>query len=195
MTAADYGLSSKPEDSRPGVQERPGNLSRTVELSVRTDSPVLSDRYNQDPDAGRILLWKDTQDGKQIFLGAGRIISHTENREFRSLVDDLSELPLVRKLMGDVVCTSAVTGAGLDELRQRVMCRFEDRQGEFLVHTGAGDGRLIAFLHENARVLDQTYVDANVEMRVRMDPALAGVIRNMGGRVEEVAAAPASDAQ
>ena len=111
------------------------------------------------------------------------------------LVDDLSELPLVRKLMGDVVCTSAVTGAGLDELRQRVMCRFEDRQGEFLVHTGAGDGRLIAFLHENARVLDQTYVDANVEMRVRMDPALAGVIRNMGGRVEEVAAAPASDAQ
>ena len=75
------------------------------------------------------------------------------------LVDDLSELPLVRKLMGDVVCTSAVTGAGLDELRQRVLCIFQERQAEFVVHAGAGDGRLIAFLHENTRVLEQTYKD------------------------------------
>ena len=107
------------------------------------------------------------------------------------LVDDLSELPLVRKLMGDVVCTSAVTGAGLDELQQRVLCIFQDKQGEFSVQAGAGDGRLIAFLHENTRVLEQTYGDTNVQMRVRMDPALAGVIRNMGGRVEPAPAASA----
>ena len=59
------------------------------------------------------------------------------------------------------------------------------------LRAGAGDGRLIAFLHENTRVLEQTYGDTNVQMRVRMDPALAGVIRNMGGRVEPAPAASA----
>jgi GTP-binding protein HflX len=110
------------------------------------------------------------------------------------LVDDLSELPLVRKLMGDVVCTSAVTGAGLDELQQRVICRFQEGQGEFSIHAGPGDGRLIAFLLKNTHVLEQTYGDTAVEMRVRMDPALAGVIRNMGGRVDGAPSAPEAPA-
>jgi GTP-binding protein HflX len=104
------------------------------------------------------------------------------------LVDDLSDLPLLRKLVGDVVCTSAVTGAGLDELRQRVICRLKSEEAEFRVQAAAGDGRLIAFVHQKAHVLDEVYADATVEMRVRMAPALAGVIRSMGGRVEEEAA-------
>jgi GTP-binding protein HflX len=106
------------------------------------------------------------------------------------LLDDLSELPLLRKLVGDVVCTSAVTGAGLEELRQRVICRFQAGEGEFRVLAAAGDGRLIAFLHENARVLEQAYGDATVELHVRMAPSLAGVVRSMGGRVEEEPVGP-----
>ena len=101
------------------------------------------------------------------------------------LVDDFSELPLLRKLVGDVVCTSAATGAGLDELRLRVLHRFQAEESEFRVLAGAGDGRLIAFLHEKAHVLEQQYGDATVELHVRMAPALAGVIRSMGGSVEE----------
>ena len=56
------------------------------------------------------------------------------------LVDDLSDLPLLRKLVGDVVCTSAVTGAGLDELRQRVACRLSAAEAR-VPRAGRGWGR------------------------------------------------------
>ncbi len=106
------------------------------------------------------------------------------------LVDDLSELPLLRKLVGDVVCTSAATGAGLEELSRRVACRLQAAESEFRVLAGAGDGRLIALLHEKAHVLEQEYGDATVEMHVRMAPALAGVLRSMGAQVEEAPVEP-----
>ncbi len=104
------------------------------------------------------------------------------------LLDDLSEVPLLRGLVGDVVCTSVETGRGVDELTRFVQQRFNADCSELRVSTGAGNGRLIAFLHENAQVLQQSVDDTTMQLRVRVAPAMVGVIRHMGGRVEALPA-------
>jgi len=106
------------------------------------------------------------------------------------LLEDPSELLMLRRLVGDFVCTSAVTGEGLEELQQRVARELQARHAEFRVLARAGDGRLIAFVHQNAHVLDQICDDATMALHVRMEPSLAGVIRSMGARVEEAHANP-----
>jgi GTP-binding protein HflX len=106
------------------------------------------------------------------------------------LVDDLSELPLVRQLVGDVICTSATTGEGLDEVEKRVMEILNRRMDEFCVVTGVENGRLVAFLHENGQVLDRACHDATMELRVRMEPKYAGMARSMGADVEAVPETP-----
>ncbi len=102
-------------------------------------------------------------------------------------VDDLSELPLLRKLVGETVCTSAVTGEGLDEVRRRVMDVLDHGKVELRVRVDAGNGRLISYLYEHGIVMDRSVTDATLRFRVKMDPQQSGIVRSMGGDVEAVA--------
>lgn len=104
------------------------------------------------------------------------------------LVQDESDLPLLRKLLGDVICTSAATGRGLEELRRRIAELLDTPDGgqtEVCVRTGVGNGRLVAFLHDNGQVLDQRCDGESFELTVRINPDYVGVIRHMGGQVVE----------
>ncbi len=104
------------------------------------------------------------------------------------LVEDESEVPLLRKLVGDVVCTSAVEGRGLDEVKRRITELLAARQAEVRVRTDAGNGRLQSFLHETGHVLEQQCVGAMIELTVRIDPQYVGLIEHMGGEVVEAGA-------
>ena len=100
------------------------------------------------------------------------------------LVDDLSELPLLRKLVGETVCTSAVSDEGLDEVRRRVMEMLDAEKVELRVRVDAGNGRLISYLYEHGTVTDRSITDATLRFRVKMDPEQSGIVRSMGGEVE-----------
>jgi len=104
------------------------------------------------------------------------------------LVQDRSELPLLRKLVGDVICTSAVTGDGLDELSDRVTRFALAQRVRYRVKAGVGNGRLFSFLHENGQVLEQEADGEMLHVTVSIDPEFLGTIRSMGA---EVAEAPA----
>jgi GTP-binding protein HflX len=99
------------------------------------------------------------------------------------LVEELSEVALLRRLMGEVICTSAVTRVGLDELERRVQESLTDREEEMLVRAGVGNGRLVSWLHENGRVLDQRCYDETIELTIKLKPNLAGIVESMGGDV------------
>jgi GTP-binding protein HflX len=103
------------------------------------------------------------------------------------LVRDAAEVAIIRKLVEQVICTSAVTGQGLDELAQRVCEHLEVGQAELIVRAGVSNGRLISLLHKTGQVLDQRCTDETLELRVRISPHFAGIIRSLGGEVVQAA--------
>jgi GTP-binding protein HflX len=105
-------------------------------------------------------------------------------------VREPSAVALLRRQVGELVCTSAVTGDGLDELARRVEGRLAAAEQEMFVAAAAGNGRLFAFLHTNGRVLDQRSDGDTLRLTVRMHPRYADAIRELGGKL----AAPPAEA-
>ncbi len=102
------------------------------------------------------------------------------------MVEDASDVALLRKLVGEVICTSVVSGEGLEEVTRRVCERLDERRTHLLVRAGVENGRLFSFLHANGQVLEQHCHDATMELRVRIRPQYTGIISSLGGEVEEV---------
>jgi GTP-binding protein HflX len=103
------------------------------------------------------------------------------------LVEDFAEGALVRKLGGETIYTSAVTGEGLDELQRRVKEHLDDRRTDLLISANVSNGRLFSFLHGNGEVVDQRLEDGRMELKVRIRPKFAGMISQMGGQVRKPA--------
>ncbi len=99
------------------------------------------------------------------------------------LLQERHGLALVRQLLGDFACTSAVTGAGLDELEERVSRFLDEGLTDLCVTAAAENGRLAAFLHRRGRVLERALHDGVMQYRVRIDPECAGIISKLGGEV------------
>jgi GTP-binding protein HflX len=99
------------------------------------------------------------------------------------LAGNPEEAALLAGVEGDLIMLSARTGAGLDALDRRVGQLLGTGRAEFHVTADVGNGRLIAFLHEHGDVRDERFTEGTAELTVRMDPASAGVIQQLGGRV------------
>ncbi|WP_408022108.1 GTPase HflX [Sphingomonas lutea] len=70
----------------------------------------------------------------------------------------------------DVVPISAITGDGLDELRQAMAVRLRSGEEVHQIRLAAGDGGKIAWLHSRGKVLDQRMDEDQVELSVRLSP-------------------------
>jgi GTP-binding protein HflX len=84
--------------------------------------------------------------------------------------DERERLSEEAKRRDDVVPISAVTGEGLDILRERLSESL--RQGEEVhqIRLPVGDGGRIAWLHSRGEVLGQTVNHDEVELAVRLSP-------------------------
>ncbi len=105
------------------------------------------------------------------------------------LVEDYSSVPLIRRLVGELICTSAATGEGLDQVQQRVRELLDRELDLYHVSTGLGNGRLAAFLHENGQVVERSCRDGTLEFRVKLKPKHAGMVGAMGGEARRLEAA------
>jgi GTP-binding protein HflX len=74
------------------------------------------------------------------------------------------------KRRDDVVPISAVTGEGLDCLRERLAEQLRSGEQVHQIRLPAGDGGRIAWLHSRGEVLDQIVDDDEVELSVRLSP-------------------------
>lgn len=101
-------------------------------------------------------------------------------------VRDGSVVALLRRRMGELVCTSAAGGEGLDELARQVERHVAAAEREVCIRADAGNGRLFSFLHDKGQVLQQHAEGATLELRARIHPRYADIIRSLGGRVTAV---------
>ena len=70
----------------------------------------------------------------------------------------------------DVVSISAVTGEGLDQLRELMAKMLRQGEQVHLVRLPAGDGGRIAWLHSRGEVIEQAIDHDEVRMSVRLSP-------------------------
>lgn len=74
----------------------------------------------------------------------------------------------------DVAMISAVTGEGVEAMRELLSRKLTVDDRERRIHLPAGDGRMLAWLHENGRVLGQEQQGDQLQVDVRMS------VRNWG---------------
>ncbi|MEO6360624.1 MAG: GTPase HflX [Sphingomicrobium sp.] len=84
--------------------------------------------------------------------------------------DDRSALLTEARRRGEVVPISALTGEGLDQLRERMaeILRSGDQVREIRVN--ASDGSRLAWLHSRGEVIDQRVEDGSMRLSVRLSP-------------------------
>jgi GTP-binding protein HflX len=70
----------------------------------------------------------------------------------------------------DVAPISALTGEGLDPLRERMANRLRSGEQVHEIRVPAGEGSKIAWLHARGEVLDQTLDHDQVQLSVRLSP-------------------------
>jgi GTP-binding protein HflX len=70
----------------------------------------------------------------------------------------------------DVVPISAVTGEGLDTLRECMSAKLRSGEQVHHIRLSAGDGSKMAWLHSRGEVLEQKLDDEEIELSVRLSP-------------------------
>jgi GTP-binding protein HflX len=98
-------------------------------------------------------------------VGAGKVPSVTVLNKVDALADRMA-LQLIGETNGPVLSVSAKTGEGLEDLAAAVMEYIERSQVEVELTAHPGDGRLLAFLAEKGRILEQEYPSGE-EVRIR----------------------------
>jgi GTP-binding protein HflX len=115
-------------------------------------------------------------------IGAGGVPRITVLNQVDRVVD-----PLVLRHLEDrvprAVRTSAITGEGLDALREEVYEYLTRRDLELVIDADAGDGRLLAQLREWGEVDDVAYQDGRAHVSVRIPPRFVTRIQEAGGQV------------
>ena len=84
--------------------------------------------------------------------------------------EELEHLTEEAKRREDVVPISAVTGDGLDALRERLAEKLRSGEQVHDVSLSASEGGKIAWLHSRGEVLDQTLDEDQVRLSVRLSP-------------------------
>jgi len=87
-------------------------------------------------------------------------------------VRDRAVVDVLRRRFQESVSISAATGDGMDRLGEAVAARLADGYVEVAVETGAGNGRLLAYLADHAEIKSREYTDSRVTLMCRVPKAL-----------------------
>ena len=86
----------------------------------------------------------------------------------------------MQALLPDAVFVSAIKAGGLEPLRGALLERAHAQRPVMEFRIPASDGRTLAELHREGEVVEQRSEEAELVVRARVSPALAGKLRGMG---------------
>jgi GTPase len=89
------------------------------------------------------------------------------------MVRDRAIVDVLRRRFEESVSISAATGEGLDRLGDAVAARLADGYVDIEIETGAGNGRLLAYLADHAEIMSRAYTDSRVTLVCRVPKGLA----------------------
>lgn len=86
-------------------------------------------------------------------------------------LEDTAFLDMLHSRYAVSVAASALTGVGIETLKARIIALAEDMDREEVLFLPLDATKLLAELHRNARVLEESFGDSRIQVRVRMDRA------------------------
>jgi GTPase len=89
------------------------------------------------------------------------------------MVRDRAIVDVLRRRFQESVSISAATGDGLDRLSETVAARLANGYVDVEIETGAGNGRLLAYLSDHAEIKNREYTDSRVTLFCRVPKAMA----------------------
>jgi GTP-binding protein HflX len=99
-------------------------------------------------------------------------------------VEDPARLVVLKDHRAESVALSALTGEGLEAVRDRVARRMRGRFVEVRVDVPAAHGKLLGFLRGNAQILEETVEDGTVRMAAMIERRLLGALHRMSESVD-----------
>jgi len=128
---------------------------------------------------------RDVVDQVLIELGAGqKPLLHVFSKIDALSAEDLDALRIrVASLIPDSIFVSAITEGGLEPLRRALLeaAKAGTRLAE--IHLPYGDGKLLARIHRETDVLDQSSDNGELVVKARINPAQIGQLENAGARI------------
>lgn len=125
-------------------------------------------------------------------IGAGGVPRITVLNQIDRVRDPIL-LKLLESRLPETVRTSAITGQGLEELRDAVHRYVIRRHLDLVLEVDPADGRLLAQLREWGEVDEADYQEGKVVVRVRIAPRFLDRIRGAGALVLEGAPPPVDE--
>jgi GTP-binding protein HflX len=126
-----------------------------------------------------------------IDLAAGTVIEVWNKADLLSEPERERLINLARRKTPQPLLVSALTGEGVDAIRQLIEARIASTRTTFEISLDAADGAGASWLYRNAEVLEKSVSDdGHLAMTVRVDPAKAGMLtaRFSNARVTHVGA-------
>jgi GTP-binding protein HflX len=137
---------------------------READLLVHVRNVAHPDREAQREDVEDVLASLGlAEEGAPPRIEAWNKIDLLPDDERQRLIEEA-------KRREDVVPISAVTGEGLDRLRERLSECLRSGEQVHQIRVPATDGGRIAWLHSRGEVLDQKIDNAELELSVRLSP-------------------------
>ena len=104
-------------------------------------------------------------------------------------VKDESVVPLLRTHYRNCVIISSKTHQGMEELKRKIVEMLERNLVDLEISCSAGNGKLIAYLHEHARIISSRFEDDRATFRLLMEDKLIHKLRMLeeGIQIKETA--------
>ncbi|MFL6731586.1 MAG: GTPase HflX [Sphingomicrobium sp.] len=137
---------------------------READLLVHVRNMAHPDREAQREDVDDVLVTLGlTEEGAPPRIEAWNKVDLLANEERERLFEEA-------RRREDVVPISAVTGDGLDDLRECMAEKLRSGEQVHLIRLAASEGSKIAWLHSRGEVLDQRLDHDEMELSVRLSP-------------------------
>lgn len=95
---------------------------------------------------------------------------------------DAFQRPVLEKQFPGSVFISALYRTGIEVLEEKISSLIETKQKELTFQVPLDNGSLIAYFREHSKVLAESYDDRYIQLRVRIGPRDAVIVKNRGAK-------------
>jgi GTP-binding protein HflX len=100
------------------------------------------------------------------------------------VIKDEAIIPLLQSHYKDCIIISAKTRHGIHDLKRKIVEMLERNFSEIEISCSQGNGKLIAYLHEHAHILDSRFEEQRATFRLLMDEKLIHRLRMLDSGIQ-----------